>query len=215
MLTLMRKDLLLLMMNALFIVPLLTLYWFLFRTELDIDMVISAGGFIFLIVFSGILNVEMHEHRNKGYALLKVLPLKTETILFSKLVLSLALTVLLVIYNSLLFSFFPAPQVYLELSRTYLYLCGLICLAIIPLIYFSVFLFGLSTLVRLIIIMMGGPIAVREFIIPGREFDINRLLEWSHSIEWFYILPLIIMLYICLPWFFKLLTGKNKGFALK
>ena len=181
---------------------------------------IAAGGFMFLIVISGILNVELYEHRNNGYSFLKILPLNNETVILSKIIPPLALTVLLVIYNSVLFSYFTTEAAYLEMSRTYIYICGLVCLLLLHLIYYGVFQYGPSSIIRLgiilfMIVLMGGPIAVREFVFRGRELDVDALLEFSRAIEWSYVLAVFVPVYVILTWILIALTRRKRGLAIK
>lgn len=200
---LMKKDLLLSILQTVTLLPLIYLYWFAGNHPINGPMMILTGGYVFMLVMSAVLINEMHEDKCHGYAFLQILPLTAREIVMSKFLMSFLLTAFLVIFNAGMFSFFPGGLDVLAFSRIYILCCGILGLCFVGVSYIGIYGFGFTTLIKTgipvsILMALGVPILIIELFLPRMNINPLPFPAFVLSINWGIVVVCAVAVYACL-----------------
>jgi hypothetical protein len=128
----------------------------------------------FLVSTLPAISNEYTEKMNRGYSLLKTLPVTDGEIVFAKFGLMLAATVLYTTVTLIGFRFLPASAYELRLAQVWLVMNAAVGMTIAGLIMTMAYRFGMSTMLTVLSVGLGGVvagyIATAELLARGR-FD--------------------------------------------
>lgn len=199
----MKKDLLLTILQTVVLLPLLYLYWFTKYRPIDAPMTMLTGSYIFMLVIGALMTVEYNEDKSNGYVFLHLLPLSVRDIVMSKFMLSFLLTGVLVIFNLVMFSFFPGTPEVSAFSRTYFIFCGILGLIFAGICYICIFEFGYSTFIKSgmtvsVILIIGIPILIYEVFLPRMGIGATQIIDFALAVNWMVVTACAIVAYASL-----------------
>jgi hypothetical protein len=198
---LMKKDLLLTILQTVVLLPLLYLYWFTKYRPIDAPMTMLTGSYIVVFVIGAVMTVEYNEDKSNGYMFLHLLPLSVREIVMSKFALSFLFTTVLIIINMVMFSFFSGTPEVSAFSRVYFIFCGILGLIFSGVCYICIFEFGYSTFIKSgmavsAVMILGIPILIYEVFLPRLDIGAAQIIDFALAANWTLVIVCAIALYI-------------------
>jgi hypothetical protein len=186
--TLTKKNSFVILLLAVPLMALLSVYMLTVRKSLTFGMLIFLGQMLMYCVLVSVLISEKAEEKNNGYHFMSHLPIKDRDIVASKFVVILTTTALLCAYSFALVSFMDADANLFPFGRVLLLFCGNLSLVLGACFYILVFRWGYSTFMKIsviaVIALMVGPFLFLEFVLARQNIDNGSFLQYINDLPW-------------------------------
>jgi hypothetical protein len=164
------------------------------------------GGFVlFMYPFGTLMMSEQYEEKHRGYAILSALPVSSLEITAAKFLLPAAANAALLISLLLLFSTFSAPAQDMLLVRSYFLLMASAALLMAGVLYIGIFGIGYTKFMVIVLSFTTALGLVPMLFLKanrGRmDVVIENLLGWIRGLNWFVLIPLLLLVYLGLMGF--------------
>lgn len=168
--------------------PFLAVAWLITSRPLDTYHIFMGGMWMVLVVLGGAISGEIHEEKNKGYAFLKLLPIKERDIVMSKFLMAVLTAAAFVLHIKILLSFFPGPPRLFALARIMIPLCAGAALLLTAFLYILVYSIGFSRFVKIawtvFFLAILAPILIIEFVLRRFDPDYGQVIDSIISLPW-------------------------------
>jgi hypothetical protein len=184
----------------LFVVILLTGIRLFLGQELNVFFTLISGVMIFLYTIFALLVSEQYEEKHHGYSIMSALPVSRLEVTAAKFLLPLASALVLTLYLILIFSTFAAPAPDMVLVRSYFLLAAAAGLLAAGILYIGIFSFGYTKFVVVVLSFTTALGLAPMLVLKGNrgrmDEVITNTLEWIRGLDWFVILPLLLLVYL-------------------
>jgi len=188
-----------------FVIVLLTAIRFLLGGELNVLFTLMGGFVLFMYPFGTLMMSEQYEEKHRGYAILSALPVSSLEITAAKFLLPAAANAALLISLLLLFSTFSAPAQDMLLVRSYFLLMASAALLMAGVLYIGIFGIGYTKFMVIVLSFTTALGLVPMLFLKanrGRmDVVIENLLGWIRGLNWFVLIPLLLLVYLGLMGF--------------
>lgn len=170
--------------------------------DLHTLFLLISGILIFLLVFGAIFVNEQYEEKHKGYGFLAILPLKAKEIVAAKFLLVLLADMLFTGFLVFIFSISRAKAEELAAARSYILLCGCICLVLAAVMYIGILGLGYTKFLVVVLTFTTALGLIPLFIMKtykGRmDILMEQVLVWLRGLDWIIMIPVVLICYYIL-----------------
>lgn len=155
---------------------------------LSLSFVFTLAPYVFYVAIGAIWTHEQIEFKSKGHIFLKLLPIKDRDIVFAKFLLVYLSVLIFLIFNVIAFASISKDPSFLDPSRSFMVLNGVICLVFSALFYLLIFKFGFDKVGKYIIIfwvfILAAPIILVIFVLPKIGLTRNEIIMFFAKANW-------------------------------
>jgi len=163
------------------LIPFLTAVWLIKPRPLDTYPIFMGGMWLILAVLNGTIGGEMIEHKMKGYAFLRNLPIRDRDIVMSKFLMAGLSAGIFVLHINILFGFLTGPAHLFALGRILIPIFAGITLLLVALLYILVYSIGYSRFIKIawatFFVAILFPILFLEFVLPRLRLDFGKIID--------------------------------------
>jgi hypothetical protein len=189
-----------LLVYYIFVIVLLTTIRFLLGGELNVIFTLMSGVVLFMYPFGTLMMSEQYEDKHRGYAILSALPVSSLEITAAKFLLPAAANAALLISLLLLFSTFSAPAQDMLLVRSYFLMMASAALLAAGVLYIGIFGIGYTKFLLIVLSFITALGLVPMLFLRANQGSmdvvIENLLAWIRGLNWFVLLPLLLLVYL-------------------